>query len=241
MRRDRLPVVQSGLPATAWHFASSEQRLEHDGRNRLPGKLRVVNREAEASLKMLLEGNERFRTGQSNHYRYPPDFIRELGDGQEPQAAVIACVDGRVAPEILFDQPMGSLFVSRVPGNTASDSAKWMLEIAVQDMKVPLVLVLGHTQCLAVGQVVRGMSGPGGSLRMDVARAVHTARMKDPADIFRQAVIENALQTVRELQSDSWAVRRALDGGYLDLVAGLYDVHTGRVEVLSGKEAAPAR
>src|SRR5579862_3140986 len=171
---------------------------------------------------MLMEGNERFRNGQSNHYRYPPDFIRELGDGQEPQAAVIACVDGRVAPEILFDQPMGSLFVSRVPGNTASDSAKWMLEIAVQSLRVPLVIVMGHTQCLAVGQVVRGEPGPGGSLRMDVARAVHSAKMKSPADLFRQSVIENALQTASILTSESWAVRQALEAGRLEIMSAIY-------------------
>jgi carbonic anhydrase len=200
-----------------------------------------VNREAEASLKMLLEGNERFRAGQSNHYRYPPDFIRELGDGQEPLAAIITCIDGRVAPEILFDQPMGSLFVSRVPGNTASDSAKWMLEIAVQDMRVPLVIVMGHTECLAVGQIVRGQAGPGGALRMDIARAVHTAKMKDPADLYRQSVIENAIQTVQELKADSWAVRQALDAGKIEIMSALYDVHTGKVEMIDVKGGVVAR
>lgn len=190
---------------------------------------------------MLMEGNERFRAGQSNHYRYPPDFIRELGDGQQPQAAVIACVDGRVSPEIIFDQPIGTLFVSRVPGNTASDSAKWMLELAVQDMRVPLVMVMGHTQCLAVGQIVRGQSGSGGSLRMDIARAVHSARMKNPADLFRQAVIENAKQTIEELKISSWSVRSALDEGRIELVASIYDVHTGRVELIDVKGGVGAR
>jgi len=190
---------------------------------------------------MLLEGNERFRNGQSNHYQYPLDFIRELGEGQEPQAAVIACVDARVAPEILFDQPMGSLFVSRVPGNTAAESAKWMLELAVGDLQIPLVVVLGHTQCLAVGQVMRGMSGPGGALRMDLARAVHSAKMKDPIDLYRQAVIENALQTVNELKGDSYAVRRAMDEGKIEIVAAVYDVFTGLVEVLEGKVASGVR
>ena len=200
-----------------------------------------MNREAEASLQMLLEGNERFRSGQSNHYRYPADFIRELGDGQEPQAAVIACVDGRVVPEILFDQPLGSLFVSKVPGNTASDSAKWMLEIAVQEMRVPLVLVLGHTQCLAVGQVLRGQSGPGGSLRMDIARAVHSAKMKDSQDLYRQCVIENALQTARELRDESYSVREAVNSGRIEIRSALYDVHTGGVELLNVKEGSAAR
>ncbi|HVT12661.1 MAG TPA: carbonic anhydrase [Fimbriimonadaceae bacterium] len=195
-----------------------------------------MNGEAQASLRRLLEGNERFRTGRSNHYQYPPTSIRELADGQEPKAAIIACVDGRVAPEILFDQPMGSLFVSRVPGNTASDSAKWMLEIAVQTLKVPLVIVLGHTDCLAVGQVVRGQSGPGGSLRMDVARAVHTARMKDPEDLFRQSVIENALQTALILQSESWAVRQAVDQEQTAILSAIYDVHSGCVEVIGAPQ-----
>ncbi|HWA84527.1 MAG TPA: carbonic anhydrase [Fimbriimonadaceae bacterium] len=195
-----------------------------------------MNREAQASLRKLLEGNERFRTGRSNHYRYPPEEIGALAVGQKPSAAIIACVDGRVAPEILFDQPMGSLFVSRVPGNTASDSAKWMLELAVQNLKVPLVIVLGHTDCLAVGQVVRGESGPGGSLRMDVARAVHTARMKAPEDVFRQSVIDNALQTASILQNESWAVRQAVDQGQTDILSANYDVHTGRVEVIDAPQ-----
>jgi len=190
---------------------------------------------------MLLEGNERFRTGQSNHYRYSAEFIRELGEGQEPQAAVIACVDARVAPEILFDQPMGSLFVSRVPGNTAADSAKWMLELAIGDMEIPLVIVLGHTECLAVGQVLRGVSGPGGGLRMDMARAVHSAKMKNPIDLYRQSIIENALLTVDELRINSFAARKALEANRLDLVAAVYDVMTGRVEVCDPKESARAR
>jgi carbonic anhydrase len=200
-----------------------------------------VNSEAAASLKMLVEGNERFRSGQSNSYRYPPDLIREIGAGQEPLAAIIACIDGRVAPEIIFDQPLGSLFVSRVPGNTASDSAKWMLEIAVEDMRVPLVVVMGHTECLAVGQVVRGMSGPGGALRMDIARAVHTAKMKDPADLYRQCVIENAIQTAVMLREESWSVRRALESGQIDIVSAIYDVHTGRVEFLNVPKETNAR
>lgn len=196
------------------------------------GRLSLVNREAEASLTLLLEGNDRYRSGTSNHYRYPQDLIRELADGQEPKAAVIACVDGRVAPEILFDQPMGALFVSRVPGNTAADSAKWMLELAVQNLRVPLVIVLGHTECLAVGQVLRGEFGPGGPLRNDIARAVHSAKLKRPENLFRQAVVENAVQTAEMLRNESWAVRDAVHCGRTDIVPAIYDVHSGQVEML---------
>jgi carbonic anhydrase len=181
---------------------------------------------------MLLEGNARFRSGRSNHYRYPGDLIAEIADGQAPQAAVIACTDGRVTPEIVFDQPLGTLFVSRVPGNVASDSAKWMLEIAVTDLQVPLVIVMGHTMCLAVGQIVQGKSGAGGSLRMTVAQSVQRAKLREPEDLWVESVRENARNTVAELTSESHAVRSAISAGRLDLVSAVYNVHTGLVEVL---------
>lgn len=183
-------------------------------------------------MRLLMEGNQRFREGRSRHHCYTPDKISELATGQTPMAAVVACSDGRVSPEIIFDQPLARLFVSRVPGNVASDSAKWMLEIAVTDMHVPLVVVMGHTECLAVKQVLEGASGAGGSLRMDVSRAVLSAKLKGEGDLFREAVKLNALQTVETLRAESFAVRGAVREGKLDIVAALYDVHTGQVELL---------
>lgn len=189
---------------------------------------------------MLEEGNDRFRHGRSTAYSYPPEQIDRLGSGQKPKAAVIACVDGRVTPEIIFDQPLTNLFVSRVPGNVASDSAKWMLELAVTDMRVPLVVIMGHTNCLAVGQVVRGESGAGGSLRMDVAYAVANSKRKPSDDPVKAAIIENALHTKEKLMRDSAATRQALQEGRLELVCALYDVHTGKVEWLDVNVRASA-
>lgn len=180
-----------------------------------------------------MAGNARFRSGRSNHRTYSTERIRELGDGQAPIAAVVACSDGRVTPEIVFDQALTGLFVSRVPGNVASDSAKWMLEIAVTNLHVPLVIVLGHTECLAIKQVLNGEQGAGGSLRMDVARAVHAAKLQGGDDVFRSAVCMNAIQTVESLKSDSHAVRTAMRSGEVDLIAAVYDVHTGEVQIVA--------
>ena len=38
--------------------------------------------------------------------------------GQRPVAAVLSCADSRVAPELLFDQAPGELFVVRVAGDS---------------------------------------------------------------------------------------------------------------------------
>jgi carbonic anhydrase len=194
--------------------------------------------QAQQALDTLLEGNARFREGRPKDYYYTPDTLSKLSQTQQPIAAIVGCADSRVSPEVIFDQPLGKIFASRVPGNVASDSAKWMLDIAVQEFKVPLVLVMGHTGCLAVGQLLEGdKGGSGGNLRHAVLNAVYEARTKRPKDLFKQAVVENALQTVRHLIRDSYVVQRALKDNVLDLRAAYYDMATGEVHVL--EEPAP--
>lgn len=193
-----------------------------------------LNDEAVVVLDQLLEGNRRFVEGRSERHLYSPEAIRDLSSSPAPRAAIVACSDSRVSPEIVFDQPLGRLFVSRVPGNVASDSAKWMLEIAVSNLKVPLVLVIGHTDCLAVKQVVDGQTtGSGGLLRTFVNTSVHRARALGPADLFRTSVLENARHSMEQLIAESWSLRQAMEAGQTSIAAGVYDVETGKFELLA--------
>src|SRR5262245_3934463 len=76
-------------------------------------------RKADEVLRKLLEGNKRFMTGKDTHAskeRSPKERIK-LAEGQMPSAVIVACSDSRVAPELLFDQGLGDLFVVRVAGN----------------------------------------------------------------------------------------------------------------------------
>jgi carbonic anhydrase len=185
------------------------------------------------SLQELWLGHERFREQAPRNQSYSESELRHIAENQQPMAAIVACSDSRVAPEILFDQPLGGIFVSRVPGNVASDSAKWMLDIAVTELKVPLVLVLGHTGCLAIGQLLAGrVSSAGGTLRFDVQKAVHRARMGGSEGVFDRAVIENVRLTMENLRRDSFAVQRAIERGELGLYGGYYQMDLGEVRLL---------
>jgi carbonic anhydrase len=180
-----------------------------------------------------MEGNDRFLRGASLLRPYTPEQLRDLAAGQKPIAAIIACADSRVTPEIIFDQPLGKLFVSRTPGNVASDSSKWMLDIAIEAMQVPLVVVVGHTGCLAAKEVVDGkITGSGGMLRLQIAHAAALARGAPHDDLYVQTVIENAKETVRRLSEDSWPLHAALLEGRAEAIAALYRMETGRVEWL---------
>ncbi|MFZ0409521.1 MAG: carbonic anhydrase [Cyanobium sp.] len=73
-----------------------------------------------------------------------------LALGQRPWAAVLACADSRVSPEWIFASAPGELFEVRTAGNTASDAGVASLEYAVAELAVPLIVVIGHSDCGAV-------------------------------------------------------------------------------------------
>jgi carbonic anhydrase len=188
---------------------------------------------AQEVLVDLLEGNRRFREGDGEAFAYDSEEIAALADAPRPKVAVVACSDSRVSPEIVFNQPLGKLFISRVPGNVASDGSKWMIDIAVSVLRVPLVVVMGHTDCLAVKQVVGGeTSGSGGALRYAVSTAVLRARDKQGDDLFRRSVIENARLSAEQLAAESWALQRAMEKGATSIVTGLYEVETGTFSLI---------
>ena len=194
--------------------------------------MKLTPRATEA-LDELLEGNRRFREGEPKGYKYSLDQIRTISKNQTPLAGIIACADSRVSPELVFDQPLGSIFASRVPANVASDSAKWMLDIAVNEFRVPLVMVMGHTGCLAVGQLLDGDKGGAGGLhRFSVLSAVYRAKAKHPTNLYRQAVEENVQQTVEHLARDSYSLRAALIDGTTSIVGSVYDMESGEVVIL---------
>src|SRR5205807_821284 len=89
-------------------------------------------------------------------HRNAAHHLRSMSQGQSPKAAVITCSDSRVAPDVLFDTALGTLLVARVPGNVASESTRWLVDMAISELDVPLVLVMGHTCCRAVQQILEG-------------------------------------------------------------------------------------
>ena len=70
--------------------------------------------------------------------------------GQTPFAVVLGCSDSRVPTEIIFDQSLGSLFITRVAGNIVEMGTTGSIEYAVEHLKTHLVVVMGHEGCGAV-------------------------------------------------------------------------------------------
>jgi carbonic anhydrase len=101
-------------------------------------------------LKKLIEGNRRFVSGNLATKDFSEAKRKELAKGQKPFAVVVGCSDSRVPPEIIFDQGLGDIFVVRVAGNVLDPISLGSIEYAVEHLKTPLIVILGHTHCGAV-------------------------------------------------------------------------------------------
>lgn len=196
---------------------------------------------ADVVLADLLTGNERFVAGRPESPRRRPEDYGPLAAAQFPEAAIIACSDSRVPPEILFDQGVGDLFVIRVAGNVVADSGavvKGSIEYAVAELKVPLVMVLGHSNCGAVKAAIQMAASneplPGAidDLVNLIEPAVERAT-KLPGDKLANAIQANVEIGVERLRGLDPIVAEAVRGGKLKIVGATYDLASGRVKLLS--------
>lgn len=185
-------------------------------------------------LKKLLEGNRRFASGNGTNPPAPWDPETMLA-GQEPFAAVLGCSDSRVPPEQLFDLGPGKIFVVRVAGNIAGKSEIGSLEYAVSHLHVPLLMVLGHDDCGAVkAAMCSEATGAAGDLIEHVRLAVAHVLVKEGAfhDILDEAIQDNILSTLKDLEERSDLIRGAVEKGDLALVGAMFSFGSGLVSIL---------
>ncbi len=188
---------------------------------------------AEDALARLTAGNQRFVSGAMRHEDQGPLRRQQLTKGQKPYAVVLGCADSRVAPEIVFDEGLGDLFVIRVAGNTADAAAIGSIEYAVEHLGVKLVVVLGHQSCGAVQAAVAGGEAPGhiGALIHPLKPALRAGKLQT-GDAVENVVRVNAQLTRDHLRHARPILRKLAESGELTILAAKYHLDTGQVEIL---------
>jgi carbonic anhydrase len=192
-------------------------------------------------LAKLLRGNKRFMRGETTDPRRKPEDFAKLAEGQTPLAVIVGCADSRVPPEILFDQGVGDLFVVRVAGNVISGAGatvKGSIEYAVAELNVPLVMVLGHSQCGAVKAAVQHISAadplPGAIAELVSTIKPAVVKAKGQAgDALENAIKANVGIGVERLKSLEPILAVPVKQGRLKVVGGVYDLRTGAVTVIT--------
>jgi carbonic anhydrase len=190
---------------------------------------------SEQALARLKEGNARFLAGRTIHCDLRTQ-VRQTAGGQAPFAAVLGCMDSRVAPEIVFDQRIGDIFAVRIAGNVVNSDILGSLEYACKAAGAKLIVVLGHTDCGAVKGAVDDvkLGNLTGLLANIRAAAQKVTNAEPPRDShnkkFVQAVADqNAKDAATSLTTRSDVLAALVGSGDLRIVSAMHDVSTGAV------------
>lgn len=186
------------------------------------------------ALEILKAGNTRFAANKPLRRNLKAQ-VQTTALGQFPFASVVGCIDSRAAPELVFDQGVGDLFVARVAGNTVNEDILGSLEYASKVAGSRLVVVLGHTSCGAVkgacDDVKMGnLTGLLGKIKPAVAAASTPGERNSHNHAFVGEVTElNVKQVVQRIRNESPVLKALEDEGKIRIVGALYDTSNGKV------------
>jgi len=181
----------------------------------------------------FLGGISRFQT---QVYPKHQDLFEKLARGQRPEALFITCADSRIDPCLLTQTKPGDLFICRVIGNVvppypdAIGGVSATIEYAVGVLRVPEVIVCGHTDC----GVMRGALNPEAleaypSVRAWLRYANVEQRVPEPSDEFLLSLTENnVIAQLKNLRSHPTVTAR-LEQGDLALHGWVYHIGPGIV------------
>lgn len=183
------------------------------------------NLTAQEALEKLKEGNSKYLNALTNPGNISQEIRHETCiNGQKPYATIITCADSRVIPEGIFSAGIGELFVIRVAGNVIGTLQLGSIEYSAEHLGCPLIIVLGHTHCGAVGAAVN--SEPEGYVK-SITDAIRKAIGNEKNELT--ACKLNVKRSVNIIKSN---LKNLIAEGKMTVIGAIYDIDSGSVEYL---------
>ena len=203
---------------------------------------------ADQVIELLRDGNERFVNGEQIA-RDPRRQIGSTSEAQFPFAVVLACMDSRIATEMVFDLGLGDIFSVRLAGNVVSDKGLGSIEYGCAVAGAKVVLVMGHTRCGAVNATIdllaegKNAAEETGCENISaitncICKAIEletdtkenrTSKNEEFADLVTEL---NVRQTMKAIPEKSGTMRRLVEEGKIRIEGAVYDIRTGKVRFL---------
>jgi len=188
-------------------------------------------------LKKLIYGNKRFYQNNAVNPRQSEAELRNAKSGQTPFATIIGCSDSRVPNEIIFDQGVGDLFITRTAGQVMAEASYGTIEYAQAVLNTKLIVVLGHQSCGAVDAAMKLPENPPGHV-VTLINAIKPATLKakqanlSDEEELDLAVSANVIEQVNLLRNLEPILSRKFESGEIVIVGAVYNIESGKVEFL---------
>jgi len=187
------------------------------------------------ALHRLMIGNERFVENK----RQNSDFLKHArltAKKQHPIAIVLSCIDSRVPPEIIFDQTVGNIFVTRVAANVINKDVLAGMEYATKISGAKLIVVLGHQSCGAIkgacdnvklGNLTQLLQ----KIQPAIQDATHSFGKKecDNPHFINTAAEDNVQRVVNLIPEESPVIRQLIQQRRVKIIGAMYHLHSGKV------------
>jgi carbonic anhydrase len=184
----------------------------------------------DAALRELIAGNQRFTAGRLTAHEHDLEILKQHTiEKQEPFATVLSCADSRVPVELIFDQSIGHIFVTRIAGNFITPEVIASIEYGAVVLGTKVILIMGHGGCGAVKAAIQAKEVPGqiSALYSHLQPAVDQAGLNLEAAIKANAQIQASL-----LRKASTVVSGLLRENKLKVIAAYYALASGSVTLL---------
>lgn len=176
------------------------------------------------------------------------DLFEKLSKGQSPEALFITCSDSRIETAMITQTDPGQLFICRNAGNIVpphtmhTGSMTASIEFAVAALRVPHIVVCGHSECGAM----KGAMDPSGLDKLPHVRewlnyaqaAVNVvdelAPDKSDEERMQMLLEQNVVLQLQHLRTHP-SVAARLARGDLELHGWIYDIKTGGVSAYDEK------
>ena len=185
---------------------------------------------APSALKILLDGNKRFLSGQNTHKKIDQESQLVVPLMQNPFAVILTCADSQMAPEIIFDQWLGNLYVIRNAGNIIDDITLGSIEYGVTQLGIKLVLVLGHQGCDTLTNSCLEIECHGHiqSINDKIQPVLEKAFSQD-GDIIAYAIDANIENSVNILRTSEPLLANLWNNDQIKIGGARFDLDSGRV------------
>lgn len=187
---------------------------------------------------LLVAGNNNFVAGTPQRLRQGIEAGRAVANSQRPFAALFGCSDSRVSAELIFDVGLGGLFVIRNAGQVIAETILGSLEFAVEVLRVPIVLVLGHDSCGAVKATLDSLNGQlqteGEYIRnlVDRISPTVTESLSQGRTSIEDLTADHITVTIDEILERSKLIAERVREGKVALVGASYRLEIGEVQRL---------
>lgn len=197
-------------------------------------------------MQRVIEGHRKFL---AEVFPRKKDQYHLLAESQTPEWLFITCSDSRIVPDLILGTGPGDLFISRSIGNVVPvsmndvDGVTATIEYAVDVLKVPYVILCGHSDCGAIKAAINrtGLDKlPKANRWLQHVEAAFSHRQPlkpedGPHAELCSVIRGNVVAQLANLKVQP-SVSRAMQEGRLKVFGWYYDILSGRIECFDEEE-----